>query len=185
MTMRNLVCGAAVWFASCILGGTALAAGTQPYLWTISSSPVDPWANVGAPSAAPSTLFLWYVGPENTTGACFGFQVTGSTLLGVNTGGIVVWTDDCFSFPCLGGPVVVAGLMFAPSPGGLDVCLAPHYITGTICNFDCGATPTAFESSYVGFSSTGSVPCSHGGGPACGTVSTDRVSWGRTKAGYR
>lgn len=191
MKLRNLASGAIGCFAG-ILCGAALAAertpaaepaGTGPYLWMFSSSPVDPFVNVGPPNPGPSTLYLWYVGPEATTGACFGIEVTGATLLNVTSGGI--WTDDCFSFTCLTGPVVVATLSIGPSPSGMDVCLAPHYIRGTICNFDCAATPGQFESSYIGFSSTGSVPCSREGGAACGTVATDRVSWGRVKGDYR
>lgn len=78
-------------------------------------------------------LFLWYVGPEPASIACFGIEVTGgATLDGIPPQ--FPWLDDCYSLPCLTGPVVVAVLDLTASGGPTGVCLAPHHVTHAICS---------------------------------------------------
>jgi hypothetical protein len=164
----------------------------QPYGWTISSSPTDPFANSMAPTGAVATAYLWLACCQLPAGlqqgmaaAEFTLQATGPVVLAttpannfLNAGGATNLLLAVGGCPC--GPVVAANVLILALPGSICIVESP---TGTKGTVDCQPDPALWGMDWIGLD-LGGGPC--GKGQICQKpVSVESASWGQIKGIYR
>jgi hypothetical protein len=167
------------------------AADAERYLWTLSASDTDPYANIAEPSLGIFEIHLWLAcSTEGMSAAEFFVEDTTGNLV------LLAWTPCCGFL--LNGPgpcpfLAVGGCPSGPQRAGwftvLDptgqggsVCILPCPATGANYTVDCSATPEAHPNAWIGFSNNGTPPCSGG---ECGPISVNDESWGRVKSLYQ
>lgn len=170
----------------------ASAANAERYLWTLSASDTDPYANTSAPWVGFAEIHLWLAcSTEGMSAAEFNVvSQTGNLLL-------LYWTPCCgflFTEPgpcfpllavggCPSGPARAGwfGVFDFTGQGG-SLCIVPCDSSGLNRTATCGADPQWHPNAWIGFASDGTAPCSGGG---CGPISVEGDSWGRVKSLYR
>jgi hypothetical protein len=172
---------------------TSAFASNEPYGWTISASPTDPFQNTATPTFGVTTYYLWLACcdlpdplQDGMSAAEMDLVATGSTLLAtitqnnfLNAGGtsnLLLAVGGC---PC--GPVVAANLLVTSLPG--NICIAPSAANGILGAVDCAPAPSLHGIDWVGLDL---------GGGACGMglicekpVSLEATNWGTIKGLYR
>lgn len=163
----------------------ASAAAAEDYQWTLSSSAIDPYANVGVPTGGLLTLYLWL--------ACS--PVAGATALEGDilgpAGSVLAFSPaiPCLTYfvgsgfwicTCVNGPVPLGQFLVLSLPG--QFCIVPT-TSSQILTYDCQSVPQPHATAYIGFSNSGGTPCSAGTCP--GPVSVDATPWGSVKGLYR
>lgn len=154
---------------ACFLLASAAAATEHQYGWTISESSTDPLDNSGFFTPGLQTLYLWYycstvegmtqaefdLVPSGTLGADVLSTVAMNGFLNAGTATSLLLAVG----GCPTGPVVAAAILVLWS-APTEICLAPSSSSGNNGTEDCQTNPVLHPNSWVGYSNTGSPPCS-------------------------
>ena len=163
-----------------------------PITWTLSASPIDPWANSGGITSGILELYLWAlpIEAEGWEASCFGFATSGAmTLLGVTPIFGVQLDDGCiFAIGC--PPLATPAATVLVLDLGGEICFTSSPDQGTACTVDCHPVPQAWENSWIGYTSLGTTPCSYESWAPCMALGVEldpsaSTPWGRIKAEYR
>jgi hypothetical protein len=144
------------------------------FVWTISGSATDPFANTTADHSGSGimSLYLWLAcnTPNGFSQAQFDVDGTYEVLAtnyrnGFTSAGGA--TSLLLHFSCLGeplvGPILAAEFLVLEGTGTGNLCLAPSSLTGRNASLDC-FDPEWVPNTYLGFSDDGNPPCLETGG---------------------